>query len=706
MRKLQTKLIVFILLPTVLFFAGLGIFISMTVYNMAKGEAELLLEAEGELLAEQLKGDLQEYFLAAETAASSIGGMLEKGIALQRQDVDIMLQQLLKSHGNALTSWTLWKPDAFDGADESFADTPRSDHSGRFISVWSLTESGQLTVSPMEEYDEPGALKDQFEQVWQTGKSAIFEPFSYQLNGQDILMTTIAAPVSINGETAGMIGFDLSLETLHARVAANSIYESGFSGLLSNGGIVISHKNSDLIGGNFFQSEEHDSKNPQAAESAVVQGSSLLSTDHSSLLNREAYRLYTPVQFTNTDTPWSSFITVAVNEVTEKASALVKTVIIISVVLLILLAAIILTMSRDITAVLTKAVAHGKLLAAGDFTKEADSVSLKRNDELGDVARIFAAVTEQMVVLIGKVKDNAQQVKAAAETVDSRSNETKIATNEVAAAVNSVADGAEVQLQSTTESAQAVADIADGIQIVADASSSVSEISNTMLAQATDGQKVVSNAVSQMNLIQDGTNETKVVVETLETEAAKIQQIVAVITNISAQTNLLALNAAIEAARAGEHGKGFAVVAEEVRKLADETNSSAGDIQQLLASIQQDTVHAAESMEHNVAGAANGIERMMEVEEVFATIILSVEKIVQEAMGLSAVAEEMSAGSEEVAATSETMAESAKQAAAQTHQAAAAAEQQLASAEDIAAASSTLKKLADELNDNLIQFKL
>lgn len=706
MKKLQTKLLLFILMPAVLFFAGLSIFISLTVYNMTKGEAELLLETDGELLAEQLKSDLQEYFSAAGTAADSIGGMLEKGSVLNRNDVDIMLQQLLKDHENALTSWTLWKPNAFDGADESFAGTPRSDSTGRFISVWSLTEDGGLTVSAMEEYDEPGMLKEQFDRVWQTGKSAIFEPFSYQLNGKDILMTTIAAPVSVNGETAGMIGFDLSLESLHERVSANSIYDSGFSGLLSNSGIVISHKNSSLIGGDFFQDAEKERKNSQTMKDAVLQGKTLLGIDHSKLLNTEAYRLFTPVQFANTDTPWSSFIAVPVSEVTAKAASLIKTVIAVSVILLILLAAIILIMSRHITVVLTKAVAHGKLLAAGDFTMEADSNSLKRRDELGDLARIFAAVTEQMVILIGKVKDSAHQVKTAAQAVDSRSNETKIAADEVTAAIDSVAEGAEIQLHSAAESAQAIADIANGIQIVADASASVSEISNTMLTQATEGQRVVGNAVRQMDQIQNETNETRAVVETLETEAAEIQQIVAVITNISAQTNLLALNAAIEAARAGEHGKGFAVVAEEVRKLADETSSSADDIQRLLASIQQDTVHASESMKHNVSGAANGIERMKEVENVFHSIIASVEKVVQEAGGLSAAAEEMSAGSEEAAATSETMAESAKQATEQTHQVAAASQQQLASMEEIAAASSTLKQLADELNDNLIQFKL
>ena len=82
----------------------------------------------------------------------------------------------------------------------------------------------------------------------------------------------------------------------------------------------------------------------------------------------------------------------------------------------------------------------------------------------------------------------------------------------------------------------------------------------------------------------------------LEKQAATIGDIVKAVARIADQTNLLALNAAIEAARAGKHGKGFAVVADEVRTLAETSEKSAKQIQELVGQIQQDVKSIADGI--------------------------------------------------------------------------------------------------------------
>ncbi|MEK3935241.1 methyl-accepting chemotaxis protein [Sporosarcina sp. FSL W7-1349] len=707
MKKLQTKFLLFILAPTILFFLGMGIYISFSVHSMVKEEAEIMLETHGELLAEELKVNLEHYAVAAQTISHSIEGLFENKLDPTRDDVNILLQQLLTNDPSILTTWTLWEVNSFDDQDAEFANTSGSDETGRFIPVWSRDKSGKFSLEPIIGYDQPGELKDNFDHVLQTGENVIFEPFSYQVDGIDTLMTSIVSPITIHGKTVGMVGIDISLQTMNDHISKIRLYDNGFAGLMSNRGGVISHQNNELIGKNYFQSTAmKDRDDVTDVENAVHKGEPVRIVGFSDALQTDVYRLFTPIQIDGVQTPWSAFIAAPINEVTAKATALTRVILITNIVLIIILTVIIITVSKGITNVLRRAVAHGQLIADGDFTLNVNENHLKRRDELGDLARIFIAITKQMGGLMGKIKESASQVTASAESVDVRTEETRRAANEVTSAIEKVAESAEVQMQSTEESAKAMGDMAHGIQTVAYASTAVSEITNEMLEKANNGQKVVHNAVQQMDVIRKGTSDTKTIIEQLEEEANKIQDIVSVITSISEQTNLLALNAAIEAARAGEYGKGFAVVADEVRKLADETNGSAGDIQQLLAAIQADTVRAAESMEMNEHGVQSGLHRMHEVETVFNQIITSVEMIVKETIELSAVAEEMSAGSEEIAATSEAMAESARQASDQTHQVAAASEQQLASMEEIANASVSLKKLADELNQTLTQFNV
>lgn len=706
MKKLETKMLLFILVPTILFFVGLGTYISFTVHTMAKEEAEESLETHGRLLAEELGLELEKNAAALQTLSQSFGGILESGNILTREDADTMLQQLLKSNPNILTSWMFWEPNAFDGKDADYVDAPGHDETGRYIPVWSQEDDGKFLVEPVIDYEEPSDLSKVFKQVLDTGENTIFEPFLYDVNNQSIFITSIVVPVIVNGKAIGMTGVDLELDTLNELVSEFTFYDTAFAGLMSNIGTVISHQNTDLIGENYFDSVAMKGiSNVEEVRDAVQQGQQKRISGFSDASNKDVYRLFSPIHVEGVQTPWSALLIAPLDEVMKEAKAITTKILVSSFVIIIILATIIYFVTRNITQVLRTTVGYGQVMEQGDFTQTISERFLKRNDELGDLANIFASLSESMRNLIRQVQESAQMVSNSADTVDVQTNESTHAANEVTSAMEKVAESAEAQMHSAEESAKAMGDMAHGVQTVAGSATTVSDTTNKMIEQASIGQQVVQNAVQQMDIIQQGTNETKSVIEQLETEANKIQVIVSVITAISEQTNLLALNAAIEAARAGEAGKGFAVVADEVRKLADETNGSATDIQQLVSTIQADTVKAVDTMDQNESGVNEGIKRMQEVESAFKQIITSVELIVKEAIELSAIAEEMSASSEEIAATSENMASSAEAAYGQTHQVAA-AEQQLASMEEIATSSTTLKVLSEELNTALSQFKV
>ena len=109
------------------------------------------------------------------------------------------------------------------------------------------------------------------------------------------------------------------------------------------------------------------------------------------------------------------------------------------------------------------------------------------------------------------------------------------------------------------------------------------KIAKDSSVKAEQGQKIMNDLVSSMEAIQDSSAQ----LQDFSNMIAQIHSKTAVINDIVAKTELLSLNASIESARAGEHGKGFAVVAEEVGNLAKISGKSAQEIQELIASSQE-----------------------------------------------------------------------------------------------------------------------
>lgn len=152
---------------------------------------------------------------------------------------------------------------------------------------------------------------------------------------------------------------------------------------------------------------------------------------------------------------------------------------------------------------------------------------------------------------------------------------------------------------------------------------SASDVNNDVI----ENQKVVSNAVISIQELTKEVQETSTVIRNLESESKHIDDILKSIHGIANQTNLLALNAAIEAARAGEQGKGFAVVADEVRSLAEKTQSSTELIQSLLNKLQLGTSKAVSVMESSLSKAEYGCQQAENAVNSLGDIMIKVKNI-------------------------------------------------------------------------------
>ncbi|MFC7803656.1 methyl-accepting chemotaxis protein TlpC [Bacillus subtilis] len=339
----------------------------------------------------------------------------------------------------------------------------------------------------------------------------------------------------------------------------------------------------------------------------------------------------------------------------------------------------------------------------GDMTIE---VSDKTGDELSELSVYYNKMRMKLNEAIQTVQQSALQLASASQQLSAGAEETNQASEKITEAVQQIANGAQDQITRIENSESSLKQASADIRDISANTAAIADKGQLAQSKADIGQKEIANVQAQMDAIHQSIQKSGEIIHQLDGRSKQIEQILSVITQIADQTNLLALNAAIEAARAGEQGKGFAVVADEVRKLAEESQQSAGQISKLIIEIQKDMNRSARSVEYVKTEAAEGVTMIQRTRDAFKEIAAATSEISAEISDLSASVTNISASAHHIndsfAANTADIKESTKN----TRQAAALTEEQFAAMEEITAASETLSQLAEELTGIISQFKM
>ncbi|RMT27301.1 Methyl-accepting chemotaxis protein [Pseudomonas syringae pv. spinaceae] len=384
----------------------------------------------------------------------------------------------------------------------------------------------------------------------------VTEPYIAASSGK--LVMTIATPVKIQNQLAGVAGADISLDSVSKIINSLNFDGHGYAFLVSAEGKILVHPDSKLVLKNI--NGAYPVNTPKIATGVTEIDSG----------KQPEIISFTPVQGVVTANWYVALVLEqdsAYAMLTEFRTSAITAMVVVVMVIILLLGLLIRVLMQPLHQMgrAMRDIADGE----GDLTKR---LAITSHDEFGALAESFNHFVERIHTSIREVASTAAQLGEVATRVVKVSN---------ASMSNS-----DQQANRTESVAAAINELGAAAQEIAQNAARTSQQSSDASGLASDGQGVVQQTIKAMNELSGKISESCVNIESLNGKTANIGQILEVITSISQQTNLLALNAAIEAARAGEAGRGFAVVADEVRNLAHRTQDSAQQVQKMIEELQ------------------------------------------------------------------------------------------------------------------------
>ena len=221
----------------------------------------------------------------------------------------------------------------------------------------------------------------------------------------------------------------------------------------------------------------------------------------------------------------------------------------------------------------------------------------KRKDETGQMARAIGDLREKLVTIVSQIKSQSELLYNASTELDTNASHTTSTVGNVETAVNEIATGATNQASETQKATDDIVNMGNMIEHTNSQVENLTSTANLMRESSEEAaatlkelDNINQQAIASIGVIYEQTNITNI-------SALKIKEATTLISSIAEETNLLSLNASIEAARAGEAGRGFAVVASQIQKLADQSNESANQIDQIIHALIEDSEKAVKTMD-------------------------------------------------------------------------------------------------------------
>lgn len=254
-------------------------------------------------------------------------------------------------------------------------------------------------------------------------------------------------------------------------------------------------------------------------------------------------------------------------------------------------------------------------------------VKVKSKDEIGDLAYVFNAMSNNLKEVLGQASSVSTQIENSFQEVTDNVESNAKGSENISRTVRDILDKINTQNEESRMVMNNISDISEISGRIQHNAENILVSANHSINGADQGNQKLEDYTVQLSALNDAMQGITQIVNELTSSTQQMNEIVNTISDISDETNLLSLNASIEAARAGEAGRGFAVVAVQIQKLADSSKDSAAEIGNIITNVQTRTMNMADEMKQGLAQLEKGNAIAQETKESFEEIKESIAEV-------------------------------------------------------------------------------
>ena len=527
-----------------------------------------------------------------------------------------------------------------------------------------------------------------------TGKVFMTEPYWSTVGGTGITVT-LGKPMMQNGSLVAVIGLDVSLAEVMNLFDKIQIGETGSVFVLGPKGEFVYHHDHEfkgpsmpeLDGGKYKDLAAHLMSGKDEVFEAEFDGKTM-------------YFASKPVGTTG----WTVVVNVPHDEAFAAVTHVSLVITLVSLIAFLILGGIVTLFIRDITTPMSALDATIGEIASGDLSHRLPESG--RTDEIGSLQNNCVKMVRFLRDMVTGTMSASEQVSTASNDLSSSTSTTAAASQSTAAAVINIAEQTAEQSRIVEDATAKAQETTGQMEIVAQSVDDVTAVASSTHTETQEGREMLNDLVRGVERIAAGAMQVSGAVQELYDGSKRIADINEVITNIAGQTKLLALNAAIEAARAGEQGRGFAIVAEEVRKLAEESESAAQQINGIISNNSAQIQTAFDLTKEQQAEVKKNVAQVKEAGGKFDTIAALIQSLTAEIEKIAVASQQTRTGAESAMDAIHRLHKVSHLIHQEATDVSALAEEQAAANTEIAASTGTLSTLAQELKKDVQKFKL